>query len=1151
MANFVHLHIHTQYSLLDGACRIDDLINYALRYDMPALAITDHGNMFGVIEFYQRVSQVGLKPIIGMEAYVAPRSRFERTAQKGGGDSNFHLLLLAKNKTGYQNLMRLSTIGYLEGFYYKPRIDKEVLRQHSEGLIAMTSCIRGEVPQKIIWDDYEGARQAAIEYREIFGDDFYLEVQDHNTADEKKAIQGLRELSQELSIPLVASNDCHYLLREHAQAHDVLLCLQTGKDRNDPDRLRFETDEVYFKSPREMESLFTEIPEALAKEALTNTLEIANKCDLVLRFDQIHLPTFKIPETESETDLNRYLEKLAYEGAKRRFGELTPTIEQRLRHELDIIKKMGYAGYFLIVKDFIDYARSRGIPVGPGRGSAAGSLVSYALGITNIDPLKYNLIFERFLNPERVSLPDIDIDFCFERRDEIIDYVKHRYGEKNVSQIITFGTMAARAVIRDVGRVLKMSYSEVDRIAKLIPAGPGVTLEQALHSVPELRRFSESEDENHKKLLQYSKLLEGLARHASTHAAGVVIAPGELTNYVPLYKSSQGEITTQYDMKSIEAIGLLKMDFLGLRTLTVIDNTVKMLRKKGIEIDLDHLPLDDKKTFDLFSRGETVGVFQFESAGMQDCLRKLKPESLEDLIAMNALYRPGPMEHIDDFIERKHGRKQITYLHPSLEPILKETYGVIVYQEQVIRIANELGGFSLGEADLLRRAMGKKKPELMKKQRERFIAGAVQRGIPKHIADEIFNLMDKFAGYGFNKSHATGYSIVAYQTAYLKAHYPAEFMAASLSSEIGNADRIVVLIEECRRMGIPVLPPDVNESEADFTVTENGSIRFGLAAIKNVGRSAIESIVQARQKCGKFRNIFQFARYLDLRLVNRKVLESLIQAGAMDSLEGHRAQLVAAVGLAINYAQSAQNESLRGQTSIFDLVEDEETQIGKYPKLPEVEPWSRSYQLAKEKELLGFYISGHPLSKFEDEVRAFSSTTLEALKELVDGQTVRVCGIITEMKRHTDRRNKTMAFLTLEDFTGAAEVVVFSDVYAQRHSYIHPDAMVLISGRISTREDESPKILCSEILPLSEARQRLARRLCIRLDLTQVTHKLLQSIKTAVEQHPGSCSLLLHVQETQQKRHTIRSRRYRVQPDDQLMEELRTLLGPKNVWVEG
>ncbi len=873
MPGYVHLHNHSHYSLLDGACKIDALTNAAVENNMPALALTDHGNMFGAVEFYKTARKKDLKPIIGVEAYVAPGSRKERKSDKKISDTSFHLVLLAKNLAGYRNLMRLVSIGYLEGFYYRPRVDKEMLQKYSEGLIALSACLKGEVPYYLLKKGYDAAKQSALEYREIFKDDYYLEIHNHGIDEENLVREGLRELGGELSIPLVATNDIHYLKREHYLPHDVLICLQTGKDRDDPKRLRYTTDQIYFKSQSEMAQSFSEF-----QSALDITSEIAEKCNLELDFDTTYLPKFEIPENEGVDSLADYLKKLTYEGAKNRFGEITQEVDERLNHELNIINEMGYPSYFLIVMDFIRYAKSKCIPVGPGRGSAAASLVSYCLEITNINPLQYNLIFERFLNPERVNMPDIDIDFCYERREEIIEYVKDKYGEENVTQIITFGTMAARAVIRDVGRVLKISYGDVDRIAKMIPAVPNMTLDKALEAVPDLKKLAKQDE--YRQLVDYSKTLEGLARHASTHAAGVVITPDELTNYTPIYKSSQGDVTTQYDMKILEDIGVLKMDFLGLRTLTVLDKTLKTLSQKGIEIELNEIPLDDKETYEIFSKGETVGIFQFESSGMRDYLRKLKPQVFEDLIAMNALYRPGPMEWIDDFIKRRHSQKKIEYLHPLMEPVLKETYGVIVYQEQVMRIASELAGFSMGNADLLRRAMGKKKAELMAEQRSLFLEGCEKKNIEKKLANEIFDLMDKFAGYGFVKPHSTCYALIAFQTAYLKKHHPAEFMAATLSSEMGSKNRVVILVDECKRMGITVEPPDVNASYFDFIVKDN-AIRFGLGAVKNVLQPTQAVVLVAGD---------EVLRHTDLRA---KLATKLVLARVdVHQIELHRAGIV-------------------------------------------------------------------------------------------------------------------------------------------------------------------------------------------------------------------------------------------------------------------
>ena len=1142
MADFVHLHNHSHYSLLDGACKIDDLITSCKEFGMNALALTDHGNMFGAIEFYTKAKKAGIKPIIGAEVYIAPKSRFDKTSSKGGSDASFHLILLAKNLDGYKNLMKLVSIGFLEGFYYKPRIDKEILREHSSGLIAMSACLKGEVSQMILRKDLELAKRAALQFKEMFGDDYYLEIHRHDIPEEEIVVEGMAQLSKSLNIPLVATNDTHYLKREHAFAHEILLCLQTGKTLDDEKRMRFDTEEVYFKSPQEIKELFKDFP-----EAIENTLIVAEKCDLELDLKSIHLPDYQVPETHRQMSLDDYLRHLAEEGLPQRYQTITPELKTRLDHELDIIKTMGYAGYFLIVKDFIDYARKKHIPVGPGRGSAAGSLVSYALQITNIDPMKYDLLFERFLNPERVSMPDIDIDFCYERREEIIKYVKKKYGEKNVTQIITFGTMAARGVIRDVGRVLKVSLPEVDKIAKMIPAAIGMTLDKALDMVAELKDIA-NKDDLHRKLIENSRILEGLARHASTHAAGVVITPGELTEYTPLFKHSGGDVTTQYDMKILEQIGVLKMDFLGLRTLTVIDDTLKLLQQRGITIDLDSIPLDDPETYKIFGKGETIGVFQFESSGMRDCLRRLKPQRLEDLIAMNALYRPGPMDMIDDFISRKHGETKIEYLHPLLEPILKETYGVMVYQEQVMRVASDLAGFSLGAADLLRRAMGKKKHELMKEQRILFLKGAAERGIDEKSANEIFALMAKFAGYGFNKSHAAGYSLVAYQTAYLKAHYPAEFMAANMTSEMNNTSRVVILIEECKRMGINVLPADVNESSYKFTVVGR-DIRFGLGAIKNVGKNAILSIMKAREQNGRFKTIFDLSQHADTRLVNKKVVESLIQAGAMESIEGHRAQLMASIDLASTFSQHALAHRANGQTSIFDSG-DEQVQIAN-PTLPDVEPWSQAEQLAREKELLGFYFSGHPLSKHKLELQMFSSHSLNQIHELLDKAVVKTGVIITGVKKHLDRRNRTMAFVTIEDLTGTGEMIVFSDAYEKYQSILHEDSMVLVIGKISSRDDnDENKILCDSLVPLTDVWDRCVKNISFSIEANGKTEGQIREIKDVLAKNRGRIPIFINVKTPENGEYVFRSKKITARPSPTLVRKLSDIIGMENIWIE-
>lgn len=1140
MTEFVHLHNHTNFSLLDGACRIPEMIKKAKKDKMKTFAITDHGNMFGTISFYNFMKDAGLKPIIGFEAYIAPQSRLDRTSRGTNEVTSYHLLLLAKDNQGYKNLMKLSSIGYLEGFYYKPRIDKQVLEKYSDGLIVLSSCIKGEIPYKIIKGDYNGALNAAKYYKDLFKDDFYLELQNHGLNEEQIAIKGLLTLSKELDIPVVATNDTHYLRKEDAEAHDVLLCIQTNKDREDNARLKFSSDQLYFKSPAEMSEAFTDLP-----EALKNTLEVSEKCNVNLEVDTHFMPKFTIPEKEEASNLKEYLKKKTWEGLQKRYPEVTPELKKRLEHELTIINDMGYADYFLIVKDFIDTAKKHSIPVGPGRGSAAGSLVSYTLGITDVDPMRFGLLFERFLNPKRINMPDIDIDFCYEKRDQVIDYVRQKYGKDNVTQIITFGRMNARAVIRDVGRVLKIPYGEVDRIAKLIPVN--TDLKTTLENVPDFKDVYDK-DEIHRELIDISLVLEGLARHASTHAAGVVIAPDKLMEYVPLFKPPKGEVTTQYAMKSLEKVGLLKMDFLGLRTLTVIEHTLEEINNNGNDINFSSISFDDEATYKIFSQGETIGIFQFESSGMREYLKKLQPKSIEDLIAMNALYRPGPMDWIDDFIARGKGKKKVEYLHPDMEEILAETHGIIVYQEQVMQIASKLANFDLGKADLLRRAMGKKSKKLMKEQEEAFLNGAKQNNIKEETAEKIFDLIKDFAGYGFNKSHATCYSIVAYQTAYLKAHYPKEFMAANLTSEMGNSDRVVVLINECKRMGIKVLPPDVNESMANFTVSGE-NIRFGLGAVKNVGLSAIESIVSTRNKKGKFATIFDFCRRVNLRLINKKVLESLIQVGAMDSVEGNRAQKMAVVGRSLSMGQAFQQENAASQTTIFDNAD-----LGRQVaiQLPQIEDWSESVKLTKEKELLGIYVSGHPLLKYEDEVNTFADPEITRLSEIKSRRKVRLCGIINNTSLRFDRNKNQMAFFLLEDFTGSVRVIVFSKVYEEYKNLIQDDNMVVVLGNAEVSgEGGSTSILADEIISIEYARERFVRQLSLALIPGSVEEIGVKEILRLFARYPGNCPVFLNIKSDNGTDFLLKSKQYKINPTPEFLEGLRAVLGKKNVWLEG
>jgi len=1138
-ANYVHLHTHSQYSLLDGACKLDPLIELAKQYKMPALAITDHGNLFAAAEFYKKATRAGIKPIIGTESYVAAGSRFDKRPSGKFPDGGFHLVLLAKNRTGYQNLIKLSSAGFLEGFYHRPRIDKEILRECAEGLIALSACLKGEVSWNLLHGNVDGAVQAAVELQEIFGEgNFYLEMQNHGIDKEQMLIPMIHTIHRQTGIPLVATNDCHYLHREDWEAHDALLCIQTGKLVSDQDRMRYSTDQIYFKSAEEMTELFAEFP-----EAIENTIKIAEACNLEIEMGHMHLPHFPIPEPHKDAD--EYVRFLAEKGLNERYKKVTEEIRKRLDYELDVIKQMGYAGYFLIVKDFIDYARTVDVPVGPGRGSAAGSLVSYCMGITNIDPIKYSLLFERFLNPERISMPDIDIDFADRGRDKIIDYVVKKYKKENVCQIITFGTMAARGVLRDVGRVLGMPYSEVDKIAKMVPLAAQMTLEQALVKNPDLKQLYEK-DVKVKKLIDLSKTLEGLARHASTHAAGVVIAPDHLTKYIPLFKGSKGEITTQFDMKMTEEIGLLKMDFLGLRTLTVIQDCLRMVEENfGKKIDIDSIDLNDKKVYKLFTRGATIGIFQFESPRMRDYMRKLKPENLTDLAVMNALYRPGPLDSgmIDVYINRKHGRQKVKFLHPKLEKILNETYGVIVFQEQVLQIANALAGYSMGKADILRKAMGKKVAELMAVQKKEFLDGCDKQKIDPKIAAEVFDQIETFARYGFNKAHATGYAYVAYQCAYLKAHYPLEFMAANMTSEMDSSDRIYILMEECRMMNITVLPPDINESEKGFSVKDK-KIRFGLLAVKNVGEGAVEGIVEARNKDGRFESFADLVSRVNLKNLNRRTLESLIAAGALDSIPGNRAQKTAAVEAMLEFGQKVQTAS-----STADLFAESGGIITrKEPDLPEVADWSVSKRLAAEKEMLGFYVSGHPLDRFRSELVAFGTVDTISLANVKDGREVRQGGIISNIKLMNDKRGNRMAFVTLEDFKGTTEMIIFSDCYEKGKDHIFEDNIVMMQGRVSTREGEAPKVIVNDLYPLDSLSERFDCQLVIKLDEETPERKLV-AVENVLGKNLGKTPVIFAARRNGDE-YFIRSKRFAVAPNQKLLLKLKEILGDSSVYLQ-
>ncbi|MDP2885616.1 MAG: DNA polymerase III subunit alpha [Ignavibacteria bacterium] len=1154
MSEFIHIHNHSHYSLLDGAATVETLIGAALQNKMPAVALTDHGVLFGALEFYKKAKKAGIKPIVGCEAYIVTRgSRFDKTLQsekssQGQGRGIYHhILLLAKDETGYRNLIKLVTLGHTEGYYYKPRIDVEILDRYKEGIIATSACPGGVVGSQLVYGNYEEARSVAGIYKEIFGSDFYIEIQNHGAEVEKSILTHAPRIAKELGLKLVGTNDCHYISAQHAMSHNIMLCIPDATSTYVPEykTLRYGTDQLYFKSSVEMVRAFKEFP-----EAVSSTLEIAEKCNLTLDLKKNHMPQFPIPADAGVASLEEYLDKLSRQGLEKRYPAMSPEIDSRLEHELDVIKRMGYAGYFLIVQDFINAARGMGIRVGPGRGSAAGSIVSYALGITDVDPLHYDLLFERFLNPDRVSMPDIDVDFADDKREQVINYVKQKYGENSVAQIVTFGTLSTRAVLKDVGRVLGVPLSTIEPLTKHIPVvlGKVTPLAEALETVPELKNLRETGDEKIKLMIDTGLVLEGMNRNVSTHAAGIVIAPGEISDYVPMYKTPQTELMTQYNMKDLEEAGLLKMDFLGLRTLTVIDNALQHISNNHVsDIDLDHLPVDDPKTLELFCNGQTVAVFQFESSGMTDYLRKLKPTSIHDLVAMNALYRPGPMENIPDFIDRKHGRKKIEYIHPKLEPILKETYGIIVYQEQVIKIASEIGGLSLAQADLLRRAMGKKDKVLMAKQKKEFMEGAVEKGIDRKSAGEIFDLIEKFASYGFNKSHSVAYSVLAYQTAYLKAHYPAEYMAATMTSEVSDTDKIVVLTDDCRKLGIPVLPPDVNEGDVTFVVKQKG-IRFGLSAIKNVGVSAVEAIVRTRNEKGPFVDIFDFCARVDLHLVNKKTLESLIQAGAFDSLHENRAQLFECVEKAIAHGQNAQEHSGKGQSNLF---ETSTAKVDLRPALPAVAAWRESEILTREKAVLGFYLSGHPLDKYREEIEAFANSQLGSASGLKPNTTVRACGIVAGVKRKIDKKGNTMAFVTLEDFTGKADCIVFSDAYQKFTKILVPESMVMVIGKGETSGDLL-KILVNEVIPMESVRDRFTKSISLAVNLDVVSEDTVQQLRTIMERHRGKCPCYINVSGGGlSKKSVYLARNVSVDPSIQFIGLVKQLLGPSSVRLQG
>jgi DNA polymerase III subunit alpha len=1147
-ANFVHLHVHSQYSLLDGACRIKDLVDTAIAYKMPALAVTDHGNFFGAIDFYKTAMEKGIKPILGCEMYVAPKSRLDRDpiyADNGRKEKNYHLILLAKNEKGYKNLIQLSSKAYLEGFYYKPRIDWELLDQYHSDIIALSACLQGEIPQLLLAGQDEKAQQTADRFISLFGkENFYLEIQQNGLEDQKIVNQKLIDLGKRMGLKLVATNDCHYMHKSDAKAHDILLCIQTGKTVNETDRLKFDTDEFYFKSPKEMLDQFSGL-----EEAVTNTVEIAEKCGIELEFGKPHLPAYQTPPGYNLTTL---LEEKVKEGLKQRYQTITPELEERLKYELAVIEKMRFRAYFLIVWDFIRYAKEQGIPVGPGRGSAAGSLVAYCLGITNIDPMKYGLLFERFLNIERISLPDIDIDFCYRRRPEVVEYVTQKYGKENVSQIITFGTLAARNAIRDVGRVLSMPLPEVDKLAKLVPFN--ATIEEALKSVPELKELV-NKNPLYQELIKVATALQGLTRHASTHAAGVVIAPSPLTDFLPLYKQANtGDITTQYDMNAVMDIGLLKMDFLGLRTLTVIDDAVKLIEKRrGIKLDLATLTYDDPKIYDLFSKEDTMGVFQVESAGMRDLLHKLNPSRFDDLIAILALYRPGPLGSgmVDDFIKRRHGITDIEYIHPALEKILEQTYGVIVYQEQVMQIANILAGFSMQEADKLRSAMGKKDEAKMMKQREIFMQGCAKNKVDKKTAETTFDLMAHFAGYGFNKSHATAYAIIAYQTAYLKIYFPVEFMASLLTSEMGNHDKIVLYINDCKNHGIKVLPPAVNESYANFTVIDDRTIRFGLAAVKNVGHGAIEAIVSSRKE-QKYSSLFDFCERIDFSAVNSRVVDSLVKCGAFDSLGANRAQMVNAAEKAIEAGVQRQREKELGQTSFFEMLSSATDTKNNGPSFENQPEFEEAVLLKYEKDLLGFYITGHPLATYEKVIQRYAESNSITIKQLPANTITSIAGIITQSKIQSGKSGKQYAHIAIEDLAGHLdEIRIFGEAFEKNRPLLHKDGMVLISGKVDFLNDKF-NFIVNSMLPLDQVEERLTSSVHIRLSTIGLEEKTIPELYSLLDRNKGNCVVYLHISTNYHNQPVEVELRVdsglRVVASEKLVDEVENLIGTETIW---
>jgi DNA polymerase-3 subunit alpha len=1147
MSEFVHLHLHTDYSLLDGACDVEKLVARVGEIGQTAVAMTDHGNIYGAVHFVDAAEKKGIKPIVGCELYICKKDDHRAPPE---GDSYNHLLVLAENEKGYENLIKITSEASLNGFYYKPRVSKKFLAEHSQGLIGLSGCLAGEVCEHLLAGKYDAAKAAAAGYSEIFGrDNFFIEIQDQGLPEEHRIHADLFRLEKELGLPMVATNDSHYLCEDDAHAQDVLVCVQTGKSIHDENRLKFHGSQFFVKSSEEMGRVFSSRP-----DLLTRTLAIAERCNFKLNKVKNPFPEFQVPAGYT---LDSYFEHVAREGFARRWQALAALseagrlkksradYEQRLAQEIAIIQQMKFSGYFLIVWDFIRYARENSIPVGPGRGSAAGSLVAYSMPITDIDPLQNELLFERFLNPERVDFPDIDTDFCMNRRGEVISYVTQKYGRDNVAQIITFGTMAAKAAIKDVGRAMDIPYTDVDRIAKMVPATLNITLDQALDESPPLQQAYENEIQV-KELIDTARKLEGLVRNSGVHAAGVVISPKPLTELVPLHKTKNDEIVTAFDMNAVGKMGLLKMDFLGLTTLTILDDAIKLIRQRGAAIDLTTIPLDDVPTYErVFHTALTSGIFQFESVGMADVLRRYKPNNIEDLTALNALYRPGPIQGgmIDDFIERKWGRRKVEYELPELEPILKETMGVIVYQEQVMRIANFMAGYSLGEADILRKAMGKKIAEEMAKQRERFVQGALAKGFPEKKVIKTFDLMEQFAKYGFPKAHSAAYALLAYHTAYLKTHHPVEFMAALLTSQSGNTDNVVKYINECREMGIPVEPPDINVSDAYFTPHEN-AIRFGLAGVKNVGRNAIDSIVAARKEIGRFSSIFEFCEKVDLRLLNRRVIESLIKAGALDAF-GNRAQLMAVLDKAMERAQKAQRDAELGQHGLFGVFEDAQAN-GAGERLPNVPEWDEHQRLANEKEVLGFFITGHPMEKYRDKLEDFRALSAEAIGAMTSGtgrDEIHTAGIIANVRVMKSRKGDLYAQAVLEDMTGTLEAIVFPEAYKRLHAILKQEIPMLVKASVRVEEGSNPKIAISQLTPLEEAQPKLPRSIRIRVPLESATPETVDALHSICRERRGEAKVLFDVERGGDFMVVMEADGYNVCPDRSFITRVEELCG--------